>query len=212
MPTAKQVQARQVRQAARRQHILQSAMSCFARHGVQATSMQDIFAQGGLSPSVVYRHFRSKQAIIVAAAEHSTQALKVLLLPRDPIGLPMEITDFTHEILQRLNQRAAQPTLRNVLALLAEAVGNPAVRVRFLVMRRAVLEALAKALPRAAPDEDARQLLYTLLLGAVVQKAMDPELDVSPLAKSWKSQVVEAKTTAPVAAVAQGWIQPAPTI
>ena len=184
-------------------------MSCFARQGVQATSMQDIFTQGGLSPSVVYRHYRSKQALIVAAAEHSAQALKTLLLPREPASAALDQTEFIKDILFRLNQRAVQPTLRNALALVAEAIGNPEVSARFLVMRRAILEALDKIQGSTKPENVSSQLLYALLLGAIVQKAMDPELDVTVLARSWKAQLSSNESKTPMAAVAQGWIRSA---
>ncbi|HEY9407971.1 MAG TPA: helix-turn-helix domain-containing protein, partial [Jiangellaceae bacterium] len=43
--------------AARRDQILQAAWTCFARDGFHATSMQDVFAEAGLSAGAVYRYF-----------------------------------------------------------------------------------------------------------------------------------------------------------
>ena len=50
----------------RRRQILEAARACFVRKGIHATSMQDIFAEAGLSAGAVYRYFRSKNEIIEA--------------------------------------------------------------------------------------------------------------------------------------------------
>ncbi|TDC87126.1 TetR/AcrR family transcriptional regulator [Actinomadura sp. 7K507] len=50
----------------RRRQIVDAARACFIRKGVHATSMQDIFAESGLSAGAVYRYFRSKNEIIEA--------------------------------------------------------------------------------------------------------------------------------------------------
>ncbi|MFV2177082.1 TetR/AcrR family transcriptional regulator [Actinomadura sp. LOL_016] len=50
----------------RRRQILDAARACFIRQGVHATSMQDIFAEAGLSAGAVYRYFKSKNEIIEA--------------------------------------------------------------------------------------------------------------------------------------------------
>jgi hypothetical protein len=48
---------------------ISTAQRCFTRNGFQATSMQDIFAEAGLSASAVYSHFTGKDEIITAIAE-----------------------------------------------------------------------------------------------------------------------------------------------
>ncbi|MGI5203150.1 TetR/AcrR family transcriptional regulator [Spirillospora sp. CA-108201] len=50
----------------RRRQILDAARTCFIRKGIHATSMQDIFAEAGLSAGAVYRYFKSKNEIIEA--------------------------------------------------------------------------------------------------------------------------------------------------
>ena len=51
----------------RQQQILEAAWRCFHRAGVQATTMQDIIAESGLSASAMYRYFADKEGIILAA-------------------------------------------------------------------------------------------------------------------------------------------------
>src|SRR3954470_18901979 len=50
----------------RRRQILDAARRCFVRKGVHETSMQDIFAESGLSAGAVYRYFKSKNEIVAA--------------------------------------------------------------------------------------------------------------------------------------------------
>jgi TetR/AcrR family transcriptional regulator, transcriptional repressor of aconitase len=57
--------------AARRRHILESARRSFVRNGFHATSMQDLFADSGLSAGVFYRYFDSKGSIVAAIAQES---------------------------------------------------------------------------------------------------------------------------------------------
>lgn len=50
----------------RRRQILEASRACFIRKGIHDTSMQDIFAEAGLSAGAVYRYFQSKNEIIKA--------------------------------------------------------------------------------------------------------------------------------------------------
>jgi len=49
--------------AERKQHILDAALTCFARAGYHQTTMDDIVAEAGLSKGGVYVHFDSKKAL-----------------------------------------------------------------------------------------------------------------------------------------------------
>src|SRR6187431_576833 len=53
---------------ARRDEIADAALRCFARTGVQRTSMADIIAESGLAAGAIYGHFASKQELIVDVA------------------------------------------------------------------------------------------------------------------------------------------------
>ncbi len=57
--------------ADRREQILQAARRCFGRNGFHQTSMQDLFAEAGLSAGAIYRYFRSKDEMVVAIAEQT---------------------------------------------------------------------------------------------------------------------------------------------
>lgn len=56
-------------QRARREHILDAALSCFARGGFHATTMQSICREAGISPGALYVYFDSKEALIAGLCE-----------------------------------------------------------------------------------------------------------------------------------------------
>lgn len=75
----------------RRQQILDAARLCFARKGFHETSMQDVFAESGLSAGAVYRYFKSKDDLIAALATQTTVPLRALmteLIHTDPLPTP----------------------------------------------------------------------------------------------------------------------------
>ena len=58
----------QAHRDARREQILDAAKRCFLRDGFHETSMQDLFAESGLSAGAVYRYFPGKTDMIRAIA------------------------------------------------------------------------------------------------------------------------------------------------
>src|ERR1700744_3429961 len=64
---------------ARRDQILSAARRCFLRDGFHSTSMQDLFAEAGLSAGAVYRYFASKDEVIVAIAEQNMREVLAMM-------------------------------------------------------------------------------------------------------------------------------------
>ena len=54
---------------ARRAAIIEAALTCFIRDGYARTRVEDIARAAGLSRPLLYRHFKSKEAVFVALAE-----------------------------------------------------------------------------------------------------------------------------------------------
>ena len=72
---------------ARREQILAAARRCFLRDGFHATSMQDLFAESGLSSGAVYSYFASKDDVIEAIAEENIRGVLSVGAPiRDRSG------------------------------------------------------------------------------------------------------------------------------
>lgn len=66
-------------QQQRRRHVMESAWRCFARQGFQATTMDEIIAETGMSSSSVYRYFPGKDDLIASAAEESLGELRTAI-------------------------------------------------------------------------------------------------------------------------------------
>jgi AcrR family transcriptional regulator len=54
---------------ARKKHIIEAALTCFARKGFNQTTMEDIVQEAGLSKGGVYVHFASKKELYLAMYE-----------------------------------------------------------------------------------------------------------------------------------------------
>lgn len=52
---------------ARRDQIIDAAISCFIRNGIHVTTMADVIAESGLSSGAIYAYFNSKQELALAA-------------------------------------------------------------------------------------------------------------------------------------------------
>lgn len=111
---------------ARRHEIATAALRCFARKGFDATSMNDIIAESGLSAGAIYGHYRSKDEL-VALAISEVLDLRFAELEkagtRTPVPSPGEIvrvvmTGFEREI----------GTLSILVQIWAHAAVEPGVR------------------------------------------------------------------------------------
>ncbi|MEV6069021.1 TetR/AcrR family transcriptional regulator [Nocardia sp. NPDC052001] len=90
----------------RRQQILDAAQTCFARKGLHTTTMQDVFAESGLSAGAVYRYFKSKDDIIAALTTEATVDLRAALSEAvfsDPLPTPPELILTISETIVRLS-------------------------------------------------------------------------------------------------------------
>ncbi|MFC3966207.1 TetR/AcrR family transcriptional regulator [Nocardia jiangsuensis] len=78
----------------RRQQIVDAAQRCFARKGFHQSSMQDVFAEAGLSAGAVYRYFKSKDELVAALASNAGTDIRAVLIEavrRDPLPTPAEV-------------------------------------------------------------------------------------------------------------------------
>ena len=110
----------------RRQQILNAARRCFVRKGFHLTSMQDVFAESGLSAGAVYRYFKSKNEIIHAiASEQQSGAVKLLeeLIKEDPLPPFEEIIERFFGLIQAILDDDG--ALRVAPQVWAEALHDP---------------------------------------------------------------------------------------
>ncbi|MBS0224834.1 MAG: TetR/AcrR family transcriptional regulator [Proteobacteria bacterium] len=179
----------------RQQQILEAAWRCFDRGGVQATTMQDIIAESGLSASAMYRYFEDKEALIVAAITASLGALGKLLQPIfDDVAIPGP-AELATRIAQRVDAFVASPgyDLRAIaIQGWGEAQHNDDVRAaisgfyagfrdRLAVRVRAWQK--AGVVPRSARALDIANVIQAVVLGHVVQGAILGDVDAGRIVR-----------------------------
>src|SRR6185436_1485200 len=64
----------------RRAQILRVAGDMFAKDGIEATSMRRIAAKGGVTATLLYKHFADKDALLLAIGETFFEKLNADLL------------------------------------------------------------------------------------------------------------------------------------
>jgi AcrR family transcriptional regulator len=112
---------------ARRQQILAAAQRCFTCNGFQATSMQDIFAEAGLSAGSVYSHFTGKDEIIAAIADDVIDTITAAAGAALPGGEPPAPEEALEGVLATLQQADIAPI---AVIIWGEAIRDPALSQR----------------------------------------------------------------------------------
>lgn len=155
---------------ARRAAILQGARVVFLRHGFAGGSVDDVAAEAGVGKQTVYRHFGSKEALVVALVE-AMCAPGALAAP--PASLPLR--ERLRALLRGFVAGVTTPdSLCLYRALVAEAVRMPELgRLFWDAGPRQVRSALAAAWTQrkdAAGGEAVAAQLVQLALGDAYQE------------------------------------------
>jgi TetR/AcrR family transcriptional regulator, transcriptional repressor of aconitase len=164
---------------ARRDQILSAARRCFLRDGFHATSMQDLFAEAGLSSGAVYRYFASKDDVIIAIAEENMRDVVEMIHAVATQQPGRSAGAAVADVLETLRTKDAQNGLGG-LALLAwaEALRNPSLAERFRELLTQMLTDLAEVvrehqntedLPQSVPADALAAVLICIVPGYILQ-------------------------------------------
>lgn len=167
---------------ARRDQILSAARRCFLRDGFHATSMQDLFAEAGLSSGAVYRYFTSKDDMIIAIAEENMLGIVDMIRdvaarrPDRPMGAILA------DILEMVRAKHVQDGLGSIAVLVwSEALRSPAVAGRLSEMLARIRGYLAEVvrerqgagdLPADVPADTLAAALMSIVPGYLMQLAV----------------------------------------
>lgn len=182
---------------ARRQQILDAASSCFSRRGFHQATMQDICREAELSPGAVYRYFTSKEEIIAAMVdERRREGVDMIEAVRrerhDTLAVLDELAEVFFSKLEDTRGCAVD------IELWAEAQSSPRIRdlVNFDMCNVADaftdIVRTAQARGEVNPDLDARaiaRVMNSFFLGLVLQKSIDPNVEVRPYVSVIKSMM-----------------------
>jgi AcrR family transcriptional regulator len=156
-----------------RERILEAAYELFSRQGIRAVGIDSIVASSGVARMTLYRHFASKDALVLAFLERREERWikdwlqrEVELRAVDPGDRLLAIFDVFDEWFQRPDFEGC--SFINVLLEIAEPghVVHQASR-DYLARIRAFVGELASAAGVADPDAFARQW-HILMKGSIV--------------------------------------------
>ncbi|MFK3779296.1 TetR/AcrR family transcriptional regulator [Agrobacterium sp. NPDC089420] len=167
---------------AKRQQILEAAISCFAKNGFHQTTTAQICTAVGMSSGNLFHYFDSKEAIIetiVAEERRETAAYFAELgAADDQFGAVLGFVDASLEL-------ATDPTYaRLVLEIASEAIRNPAIHVLVRAadqeIRAGIADLLRKGMERGQIDanldaERAATWIAALIDGVFSRLAVDPD-------------------------------------
>ncbi|MGH8889074.1 MAG: TetR/AcrR family transcriptional regulator [Acidothermaceae bacterium] len=116
---------------ARRAQILGAARRCFLRNGFHETSMQDLFAEAGLSSGAVYLYFASKEDVILAIAEENMRDVVAVIHELVTSRLQDGLGAALAEVLDVVQTKHTNDQLGGIAVLVwSEALRNPTVAKR----------------------------------------------------------------------------------
>jgi AcrR family transcriptional regulator len=156
----------------RRDHLVQTALALFSRHGYHATGIDRILAESGVAKMTLYKHFRSKDDLILAALRHRDEQfcrwLQAEVEARSPN--PRERLLAVFDVLEAWFR---EPDFNGCCFINAAAeYGRKDDPVHVAAAEHKArmtdyLRGLAQAASATAPDEVAHQMML-LINGAVV--------------------------------------------
>jgi AcrR family transcriptional regulator len=176
---------------ARREQILSAARRCFLRDGFHQTSMQDLFAEAGLSSGAVYRYFASKDDVVLAIAEENVrevvELIRLLSAGSPGASLGAVLGDVLAVIVQKDRETALAPM---ALLVWSEVVRNPALAERFRTSIIQLREELADVvrddqeggnLPEEVSPEATAKLFTAIASGFILQLALFGADDIADI-------------------------------
>ena len=133
----------------RRQQIRAAAARCFARKGIQATTMREIFAEAGLSAGAVYNYYRTKDDLIADGITASTaESAEAITAAAEVLSFDEVIGQF----LADLKAAASDGRARATPMIHAEVAVRPDLLKMFQEGRSRIRDALRDQLARTRPD------------------------------------------------------------
>ncbi|MDN3351140.1 TetR/AcrR family transcriptional regulator [Actinomadura sp. DC4] len=183
---------------ARREEILDGAARCFARAGFHRTTVQDIAAETGLSPGLVYRYFADKDDMVAAIAtrwhEHNERRLHV----DDPGTLDAMAGSYL-ALLRSIAEPGERERVRLSLQVWAEALRAPRIhavaREGVDTPREVITELLRAAQARgevspAPPPDGLARVFVAIYQGLELQTAWDEGLDNEAYVRAVEALIV----------------------
>ncbi|MEV4623120.1 helix-turn-helix domain-containing protein [Asanoa sp. NPDC049573] len=143
---------RQQRRAETQRAIQTHAIRLFTERGYDATTVADVAEAAGVSPMTVYRHFPTKEDLVLV---DEYGALIAGRIAASPAGQPL-VRRIGTALVEAAALLTAGTEKRFLLARLRLMISTPALRARHLDNVYALQQAIVDALPAGDPEADFR--------------------------------------------------------
>ena len=152
---------KQDRSRATRRHLLETAIRCLAGHGWETSTVGFIAAEAGISRGAVQHHFRTREALILAALEHMFAERAALLdaLP-DPGGSGPE---RVHAVVTGLVDAIGGELFRAALQVWTVAAAEPELRSAVVPLERHFARGVHERAVRLLGVDDADPAVRALI-------------------------------------------------
>ena len=170
-------------QAERREHtitaLLDATVRCLAERGYAATSTAAVCAEAGVSQGALFRHFPTRQALLVATAEHV--AASNVEEFRTTVGSEVDTVDDVAAVLAHLRAVVLSPANQTWRELLVAARADADLREALHPAREALqarmLDAASDLWGDRLPVDDLAPVLSVVvnMLDGLAFSALDPD-------------------------------------
>jgi AcrR family transcriptional regulator len=190
------------RASAQRERILDAALTCFAREGFHAASMQDIVAESGLSPGAIYGYFKAKTDVVmaIASARHAMERRR-MEHALTAVDLETSLVRLVEGFVLGLRDPQEKKWRRLAVQLWAESLSNPRLKREALGGVTQAIQMLSPMIGQAQregrwpehldPDSAAR-VMIAILQGISLQLAWDDNIDIARFASALRILIVPA--------------------
>jgi len=169
----------------RRREIIAAAGRCFARKGIQATTMREIFAEAGMSAGAVYNYFKTKDDLIAAGIKDSTdENVAALRSAKDADGETLGFRQLVEMFLSDLNDSRRDGRARSTPMIHAEVSVKPDLLKMFQKGRQNIRMAAREKVLEMRPQLTEAQattlvdFVFLLYQGMVTEAALDEPTNV----------------------------------
>lgn len=187
------------RATAQRERILDAALTCFAREGFHAATMQDIVAESGLSPGAIYGYFKGKTEMVMAIASerHAMERRRMENALAAP-DIDTSVRRLVEDFVLGLRDPAEQRWRRLAVQLWAESLSNPRLRREALAGVTQAIDALSPLVGKAQAEgrwpahldpRSAARVMISILQGISLQLAWDSSIDMASFASALRIMI-----------------------
>lgn len=165
--------------------LLEATVACLTERGYAATSTAAVCSQAGVSQGALFRHFPTRQALLVATAEH-VATRNVAAFRAATQGAAVDTADDVALVLGHLRAAVLSPTNQTWRELLVAARADARLRAALLPARESLRAQMLDAAAdlwadRLSADDRAAVLgIVVNMLDGLAFSALDPDPTAAP--------------------------------